>query len=158
MIKTQVIDNWLEKDLINFLHTFFLHLAPHFFSQRSHSEDENNYFYISKLNTYDPFSLYLSSKLEKFFKKNILIDDIYANIQHPNMEGSFQYDKCDVTCLLMVSKSLKEKGQFIIKDEEIIEFVQNRLIIFDSKKLHKGVAPVKGARISLAFKINFQKD
>tara|TARA_B100000989_G_scaffold298789_1_gene289856 strand:+ start:168 stop:644 length:477 start_codon:yes stop_codon:yes gene_type:complete len=157
MIKTQIIDDWLEKDLINFLHSFFLHSAPHFFCQRSHSGDKNNYFYISKLNTYEPFSLYLISKLKNFFTKNILIDEVYANIQHPNMEGSFHYDKCDVTCLLMVSENLKEKGQFIIKDEEVIKFVQNRLIIFDSKKLHKGVAPIEGVRISLAFKINFEK-
>ena len=41
-----------------------------------------------------------------------------------------------------------------IKNEDKIPFVQNRLIIFDANKLHRGLSPNKNeVRITLAFKI-----
>jgi hypothetical protein len=73
------------------------------------------------------------------------------------MEGSYHTDHSDITCLLMVSDSLKDCGHFDLKDEKMINFVKNRLIIFDSKKLHRGLAPIKGVRISLAFKMILKK-
>lgn len=84
---------------------------------------------------------------------------MYINIQHPNMDGCFHIDTSEnesvyMTCLYMVTNSLKEGGAFEIKNEDIIPFVQNRLIIFDAKKLHRGLSPSKNkVRITLAFKI-----
>ena len=43
-------------------------------------------------------------------------------------------------------------GNFEIKNEKVIEFKKNKLICFDSKKLHRGLAPTKGVRITLTFK------
>ena len=77
---------------------------------------------------------------------------MYINIQHPNMNGSFHSDDGELTCLYMVTQTLENSGHFEIKDEEKINFVQNRLITFDAKKLHRGIAPDKGVRITLAFK------
>jgi hypothetical protein len=36
--------------------------------------------------------------------------------------------------------------------EESISFKKNKLICFDAKKLHRGLAPKKGVRITVVFK------
>tara|TARA_R100000008_G_C3477005_1_gene111865 strand:- start:40 stop:507 length:468 start_codon:yes stop_codon:yes gene_type:complete len=155
-METKIIDNWLDKDLIEFLHPWFLYNSPHFFSQKSSEKDEN-LFYISNLNLNDPLSMFLNYKLQKTLNIQCYCDDLYVNIQHPDMEGSYHTDNCDITCLLMVSDTLEDCGHFDLKDEKMINFVKNRLIIFDSKKLHRGLAPIKGVRMSLAFKMILKK-
>ena len=69
-------------------------------------------------------------------------------------DGDYHTDDCNITCLYMVTDTLKDSGHLDIKDEKKINFVQNRLVIFDSKKLHRGLAPSNGVRISLAFKLD----
>tara|TARA_R100000388_G_scaffold42570_1_gene32579 strand:- start:276 stop:743 length:468 start_codon:yes stop_codon:yes gene_type:complete len=155
-METKIIDNWLDKDLIEFLHPLFLFNSPHFFSQKS-SDSDKNVFYISRLNLDDPLYIFLNYKLQKTLNIKCYCDDLYVNIQHPDMEGSYHTDHSDITCLLMVSDTLKDCGHFDLKDEKMINFVKNRLIIFDSKKLHRGLAPIKGVRISLAFKMILKK-
>ena len=56
----------------------------------------------------------------------------------------------------MVTQSLDKEEYFEIKNENKINFVQNRLIYFDAKKLHRGLAPTKlgKVRITLAFKLD----
>jgi hypothetical protein len=44
------------------------------------------------------------------------------------------------------------EGDLELKDSKII-FKENNLIILDSSKLHRGRAPKKGVRITLAFKL-----
>ena len=111
MIKTKIIDNWLDEDLVNYLNNYFLYTLPHYYGAKS-NDDDKSCFYNTPLNEQDA--------LNKFLFYN----------------------------------SLKDSGAFEIKNEDIIPFVQNRLIIFDAKKLHRGLSPNKNeVRITLAFKI-----
>ena len=49
------------------------------------------------------------------------------------------------------------EGPFEIKNEGKTKFIENRLIAFNAKKWHKGNAPKKGIRITLAFKCDRMK-
>jgi len=150
-MKTQIIDNWLDKNLVDYLEDYFLYKFPHFYGHKSNDKD-NNSFYASGLNPDDALNNFLFFKLKKTLNKNLRLERMYINVQHPNMNGSFHPDDGDITCLYMVTKTLENSGHFEIKDEEKINFVQNRLIAFDAKKIHRGNAPNKDVRITLAFK------
>ena len=152
-METKIIDNWLDEDLIKFLHPLFLYNAPHFFSQKS-NEGKGGMFYVSHLNKDDALFCFINYKLMQTLKIKYTLSDLYLNIQHPNMNGDYHTDDCNITCLYMVTETLKDSGHLDIKDEKKINFVQNRLVIFDSKKLHRGLAPSNGVRISLAFKLD----
>ena len=119
---------------------------------KSNSNNNESSFYTSICNPQNDLTNFLFFKLKKTLNKNLKLERMYINIQHPNMNGSFHLDDGDMTCLYMVTKTLENSGHFEIKDEEKINFVQNRLIAFDAKKLHRGIAPNKGVRITLAFK------
>ena len=153
MIKTKIIDNWLDEDLVNYLNNYFLYDLPHYYGAKS-NDDDKSCFYNTPLNEEDALNKFLFYKLKKTLDLNLNLDRMYLNIQHANMEGSFHNDGEYITCLYMVTNSLKDSGAFEIKNEDIIPFVQNRLIIFDAKKLHRGLSPNKNeVRITLAFKI-----
>lgn len=150
------IDNWLPKDLIEYLDEYFLYEFPHFYGHKSAAKTTSE-FYNSNLNPHDGLNKYLYTKLLKTLDNKVEILRAYINIQHPGMDGVFHWDDGDVTCLYMVTKTLKKGGYFEIKGEKKIPFVQGRLICFDAKKLHKGHAPInKGdVRISLVFKTKY---
>ena len=153
-MKTKIIDNWLDKDLVNYLNEYFLYNFPHYYGHKSNDNDKS-VFYISGLNEKDALNSFLFYKLQKTLDMSLSLERMYINIQHHEMNGSFHNDDGQMTCLYMVTSSLKNSGAFEIKDEEKIDFVQNRLIAFDAKKLHRGLAPQKGeVRITLAFKTN----
>ena len=85
----------------------------------------------------------------QYYEKDLNFTRIYINIQHPNMPGDFHKDgDADITCLYMVTGN----GNFEIKNEGEYKFEKNKLIIFDSQKEHRGLAPSEGIRITLAFK------
>tara|TARA_R110002060_G_scaffold12981_2_gene18447 strand:+ start:1227 stop:1691 length:465 start_codon:yes stop_codon:yes gene_type:complete len=150
----KIVDNWLNKDLVDYLENYFLYRFPHYYGHKSNDEDINS-FYVSSLNIEDALNNYLFFKLEKTLNKKLQLNRMYINIQHENMTGSFHKDDGDITCLYMVTKTLADSGEFEIKEENKIKFVQNRLIAFDAKKEHRGLAPNKGeVRITLAFKTN----
>lgn len=151
MIKTKIIDNWLSKDLSNYLEEYFLYNFPHYYGHKSNDLDQE-VFYNSTLNTQDALNNFLFFKLQKTINKKLKLERMYINVQHQNMNGSFHIDREELTCLYMVTETLNDSGYFEIQDEEKINFVQNRLIIFDAKKKHRGLAPNKGVRITLAFK------
>ena len=142
-----VIENWLEKDLCNFLEQKLLYETPHYYGNKSVEKDLNA-FYSTTLNQQDNLMEFLINKLKKDLNKKLKIIEFYMNIQHPGMDGSFHSDPGDLTCLYM----LTGEGNFEIKNEKSISFKKNRLICFDSKKLHRGLAPKKGVRITIAFK------
>jgi hypothetical protein len=150
-MKTIIQDNWLNKDLVLYLENYFLYDFPHYYGHKSNKEDKQS-FYNSILNPNDPLNNFLFYKLKKTLNKNLKLERMYINIQHPNMNGSFHTDDGDITCLYMVTKTNKNSGFFEIKNEQKIDFIQNRLIAFDAKKIHKGLAPENGTRITLAFK------
>jgi hypothetical protein len=51
----------------------------------------------------------------------------------------------------MVTDTLKNKDGALDVDNKIINFVKDRLVLIDAKKAHKGYAPKKGVRITLAY-------
>ena len=53
--------------------------------------------------------------------------------------------------------SLISRAKTQIKNEGKTKFIENRLIAFNAKKWHKGNAPKKGIRITLAFKCDRMK-
>jgi len=150
-----VIDNFLEKDLIEYLEKLFIYNTPHYYGHGSN--EKSNKFYCSNLNMKDTLIKYLIIKLKKKFKFNQVIRS-YINIQYNGMNGDWHPDDGSHTILLMITKTLKKgSGQFEIKDNEKInkiDFIQNRLIYFDATKQHRGMDPkeINTPRITLTFK------
>lgn len=144
-IKTIEIKNWLNKDLHQFLEYTYLYHTPHFYGEHSNNK---KFHYYCNLNE-DNLTKYLAHKITKSLKKDLNFTRIYINVQHPNMPGDFHKDgDNDITCLYMVTGN----GNFEIKNEGKYKFEKNKLIIFDSQKQHRGLAPSEGIRITLAFK------
>jgi hypothetical protein len=142
-----IVDNWLDKDLHSFLASEFLYKTPHYYGHKS-SKTSNNVFYNTDLNQIDPLIRFLIHKLQQTLNNKLIIHRTYLNIQHPHMHGDFHQDDGNFTCLYMVTG----EGNFEIKNEKPIEFKTNKLICFDSKKFHRGLAPHEGVRITLTFK------
>ena len=87
---------------------------------------------------------------------------VYANIQFPGMDGTMHVDDGDMTAIYMVTETLSPgDGAFEYIEEgkhESINFVQNRLILFEGNK-HKGMAPKEGSpRVTMAFKIALKEE
>ena len=143
-----IIKEWLDKDLHYFLEKEFLYNTPHHYGHKS-SPNSADTFYNTDLNANDPLVRFLFLKLKNSLKKNLRLIDVYINVQHPNMSGDFHLDHgATLTCIYMVTGD----GDFQIKNEGKIKFEKNKLVCFDSLKWHRGLAPSKGVRITLAFK------
>ena len=148
----KVYDNWLDKNLVEYLEDYFLYNFPHYYGHSSNN-DNQTCFYNSILNPNDALNNFLFYKLQQTLKLKLQLERMYINIQHPNMDGSFHTDDGDITCLYMATKTRKENdGAFQIKGLGKTQFVQNRLVCFDANKMHRGLAPDSGVRITLAFK------
>jgi|TARA_R100000027_G_C2201332_1_gene80073 hypothetical protein len=155
VIITSEIDDWLDKDLNEFLSYKFLYETPHFFQE--FSVNPNKKFYSFNFNNDDLIINYLTLKLQKTLQLHLKFNRIYMNIQHPGMSGEFHTDDNDeggLTCLYMLVGS----GDFEIKDEKTFQFKKNKLICFDARKLHMGHEPKKGPRITIAFKTKIIKN
>ena len=143
-----IIKEWLDKDLHSFLEKEFLYNTPHHYGHRS-SPESTDTFYSTELNPNDPLTRFLFFKLTDSLKKNLTLNRVYINVQHPNMNGSFHIDGgSTLTCIYMVTGD----GAFQIKNQGKVKFEKNKLVCFDSSKLHRGLAPSQGVRITLAFK------
>lgn len=150
----KIIDNWLDQDLVEFLEHNFLYEKAHWFGHSSLNVNKNinNSFYSHLLNNDEAINKYLFYKLKKTLNINLCLLRMYLNIQWKKMDGSFHADDGDITCLYMATKTREKDGAFEIQGEDKIKFVQNRLICFDANKMHRGLAPNDGVRITLAFK------
>ena len=147
MIETRIINNWLGEELNVYLSHRFLYTYPHEFGEYSSNRDSE--FYSHDFDRQDRMIDYLLFKLKRTIKSNAKFSRIMMNIQHPGMEGQMHQDgDANITCVYMVLGD----GDLVLETENI-PFEKDKLIIFDSKKFHKGCAPSKGARITLAFKI-----
>tara|TARA_R110002020_G_scaffold118970_1_gene271760 strand:- start:341 stop:874 length:534 start_codon:yes stop_codon:yes gene_type:complete len=171
----KIIKNFLPSDLIVFLHNYYLSL-PHFYGHKSiPTEEGGKRFYTHYLSNDDPLTKYICIRVKEAVSKDEPLGFIraYFNVQHAGMEGSFHDDDGENTILLMISDTSPGEGCFeyiervidpdepitaqsykVREDDKIkkIPFVQNTLIMFNSKFLHRGRAPKKGVRITLAFK------
>jgi len=143
---TKIIKNWLDKDLANYLKTLYTYNFPHFYGHSS--TEKGDLFYSTYFDQKENLNKFLIYKLKQTIKTPFKIKTMNLNIQHPGMEGAFHKDDCSLTALYMVTG----EGDLELKDSKII-FKENNLIILDSSKLHRGRAPKKGVRITLAFKL-----
>jgi hypothetical protein len=157
-MKYVVLDNFLENDLIIYLEKYFLEI-PHYYGHTSIKDGIP--FYSSELDMYNPLINFLCFKVNNFINDKISFLRVYINVQFKNMNGDFHTDDGDITALLMVSKTLKKNsGEFQIKlnnsenNIDKIDFIQNRIIKFNSNLEHRGLAPIEELvpRITLAFK------
>tara|TARA_R100000900_G_scaffold76201_2_gene59817 strand:- start:3071 stop:3544 length:474 start_codon:yes stop_codon:yes gene_type:complete len=155
----KIIDDWLDQDLVEFLEHNFLYEKAHWFGHSSLDKHKNinDNFYSHLLDSNEPINKYLFYKLKKTLDINLSLLRMYLNIQWKEMNGSFHTDDGDITCLYMATKTRKKDSAFQIKGTNKIKFVQNRLICFDSNKMHRGLAPDDGVRITLAFKTKIIK-
>lgn len=158
MIK--ITDNFLEKDLSEYLENYFLEI-PHTFGWSSTGLNNGSPFYQANLNFYDPLIKFLCLKIQKQVDYKLGFLRVYINIHYSNMPGGFHQDDGDTTFVLMTSKTLLiGSGQLQIQIDnnvnniESIDFVQNRLIMFPALWKHRGLDPKEHGtpRITLAFK------
>ena len=170
MFKTKVINNWLNSDLHEYIVSYFSYKVPHYFGHKSaHTLPDNFNFYSNEFHD-NPIINYFKFKLRKDFDNQIEFLRAYINVQHPDMDTLFHKDDGDVTILYMVCgegdfKLIKDFDLIKKKDDQTAEiqpkeietfkFEENKLILFDAKTPHKGEAPKKGMRITLAFKSNW---
>ena len=156
-MKTLVIDNWLEDDLVSYLNTMYTYDYPHYFGQKSLAGAKE--FYISEMNPQESMNNFLFTKLQKTLERKLDLIRMYINVQHNDMVSDFHADDGEVTCLYMASNTIEGSGAFEIHDEIVIPFVQNTLVCFAAQKLHKGHAPlnIDQPRITLAFKTSYQQ-
>jgi len=87
---------------------------------------------------------------------------VYANIQYPGMDGAMHTDDGDMTAIYMISNTLGSGiGSFEYIEEgkcESIDFVQNRLVLFEGN-IHRGLAPKElNPRVTVAFKIVLKRE
>ena len=149
-MKTQIIDNWLEPDLANFLSTYLEKNILYSLDHSSRPDTMNSNFLKSDLNIYDPIILFLQSKIKKI--KNVDLLRSYVNLHFPCHGGSFHQDDGDITFLYMPSKNV-EGGEFEIINQPRVEYKFNRLIYFNALDFHKGNSPTNNStRMTLAFK------
>jgi hypothetical protein len=159
----KVIDNFMNNDVVVALEKHFLEV-PHYYGH--FSIDSGDKFYATDMDLRNPLVMCVSEKIKKTvdYKLNFLRQ--YINVQHKDMNGSFHSDDGQITFLLMSSKTLKPgSGQFQIKvnnndnDIQSVDFIQNRLVMFDASWQHRGMAPLESntPRITLAFKTEIVK-
>jgi len=157
-----VMDDWLDIEFCDHLAKHILYFTPHSYGHTS-NKGEGVPFYHTEFNVSNFHIKYMCRKLAR----EVVEGDcgflrVYANIQFPGMDGVMHVDDGDMTAIYMVTETLSPgNGSFeYIEDgqHESIEFVQNRLILFEGNK-HKGMAPKEGSpRVTMAFKIALKKE
>ena len=146
-----VKDNFVSNEEIKMMNNYFNKL-PHYL--QTSKNDGTNIFYTIPLELESVFVDEFYEKCNEFYlKDNFRPIRCYVNVQHKNMDGDFHLDDGNLTCMLMVSKTLK-KGEGVFEiDNRSIDFIQNRLVIFDSKLKHRGKGPDhRTMRMTLALK------
>tara|TARA_Y100000004_G_C8653029_1_gene301895 strand:+ start:50 stop:523 length:474 start_codon:yes stop_codon:yes gene_type:complete len=153
-MKVTIKDNFLPD--IDKLNELFLYKTPHYWGHAS--SKDGNQFYHSPLDTDHPNLIEIHNNITKSAPMKLKMIRAYLNIQHQGMDGMFHDDDGDVTMLVMITDNPKKGGgEFEYKNEKgdiiKIEYKQNRLIIFDSKIKHRGLAYKENKpRITLTFK------
>jgi hypothetical protein len=127
-------------------------------------------FWNADLMHYTFFSEHIFNKIEKRFEKDFKLLRVYANGQTYGQDGGFHIDDDrdgHYTFILYLSDIRPENvntiggyTEFKFKNGvHAIEPILNRGVFFDSKLIHRGLAPSRGSnilRISVAFKIQIK--
>tara|TARA_R110000803_G_scaffold87508_2_gene154265 strand:+ start:472 stop:969 length:498 start_codon:yes stop_codon:yes gene_type:complete len=160
-MKLITVDNFLDISYLNKFNDYCLKEIPHNWGQ--YAIDPSKSFYYHHFEKDNEFinKIYLNvtnNIFKKILTKKPLHLRSYINIQHEGMDSELHSDEGDITVLLMVTPTPKKGGgefQYINKQGNIqnIPYKQNRLIVFESKTKHKGLAyKERNPRITLAFK------
>jgi|TARA_R100001460_G_scaffold13824_3_gene31196 hypothetical protein len=149
--------NFLDKDFLDYLAKHYLFKIHHRYGEASIGGITKSIFFSTEVHN-DEVTNFVTYKIFKKFKIN-KYQRIYINMQFNGMDGSWHIDEGDKTHMLMVTPTLKkDSGLFEIKDNDNkihqINFEQNKLVVFNSKLLHRGLAPTEigTPRITLVFK------
>ena len=150
----EIHDNILSKKLCDFLCLEILDCPLKLHSSNGNLTNYNNNFFAYHFKFDDFLVKYFAVNFLSKFNKKLKVKSVNANIQFKGQQGDWHQDDCDYTFLWMISPSLKPgDGCFEIQNQEKIDFVQDRLIIFDSKKTHRGNNSVEeNPRITIALK------
>ncbi len=152
-----VMDDWLDLEFCDHLANHILRFTPHSYGHTS-NKGEGIPFYHTEFNKGNFHIKYMCRKIAREVAKGDCgFLRVYANIQFPGMDGAMHVDDGDMTAIYMVTETLSPgDGSFeYIEDgkHESIDFVQNRLVLFEGNK-HRGMAPKEGnPRVTMAFKM-----
>ena len=152
----KIVKNWLEKDLAYRVRNYLLD-QPYTYNSTSHFKNTGRSFFVSEFNlNTNKEIISLFPHLIKQFDHDIIIIRAYANLQFIKMDGDWHTDDGEITCVWMATQTLPQgSGLLQLKNKrEDIKFDFNKLIMFDAKRPHRGLAPKKfnTPRITLAFK------
>jgi hypothetical protein len=149
----KIIDNFFDRNFADYLNHFLTFKTPHFFG---HVSLEGSIpFYSYEFNMDHPLLQFFIYKINTNYLHNKYMPlRLYINVQYIGMNGTMHTDDGDMTCLYMASETLTEgSGEFEIEGQNKHAFVNNRLILFNAKKLHMGHAPIEDKpRITLVLK------
>ena len=170
-----VVDDWLDIDFCANLANHIIYYTDHSYGQNSESgifNSDGMPFYYVECNTNNFHVKYMCGKVVnssigkdiEFLHgaKSFDFSRVYANIQYPGMDGAMHTDDGDMTALYMITNTLGSGiGAFEYIEEgkcESIDFVQNRLVLFEGN-MHRGLAPKEGEpRVTVAFKIVLNRE
>jgi len=151
----KIVKNWLDKDVAYSMQSYLLK-KPYTYSEASHSKSNSKFFSCPFDIHNDTYIKSLFPELIKQFKYDIEIIRSYANLQFTKMDGEWHTDDGEITCLWMATQTLpKGSGTLQLKNKrEDVKFEFNKLVMFDAKRPHRGLAPKEfnTPRITLAFK------
>lgn len=158
-----VIDDFLTKDEMTFVDNFFDRDVKWAYGHKTDLSTKIKWFVCSlKENPF--FTDYLLSKINKLTKYEWSFENVYANGQTMLLDGGWHKDRtADMTAILYVSditpQNIKNVNGYLnykINNEiKSIEPYKNRLVIFNSDVVHRGLAPNDPGvfRISIAWKL-----
>ena len=149
----RIVKNWLDKDVAYSIQSYLLKKSDTY-SEASLSKSNSKFFSCPFDIHNDTYIKSLFPELIKQFKYDIEIIRSYANLQFTKMDGEWHTDDGQITCLWMATKSLPKGSGTLEVGKEKIKFDFNKLVMFDAKTKHRGLAPKEfnTPRITLAFK------
>ena len=131
----KIIENWLEPELIEYLHEQFLYHTPHYYNERSSTD---TLFYSHDFNHRDLLLGHLENKLKtNYLTPKHEINRIFFNVQHPGMHGSFHVDSDEESSIsASLNISPEDEGvDFVYLENDVekrITYKRNNLILFNS--------------------------
>lgn len=170
MDNIHILDNFLQKEELD---TVAIKLSSKKWEYGHTSVKKTTPFWSMELIKDPYFTEYLKEIIEKTFSKKYVINRVYGNGQTSGQDGSFHIDdKNDnavTVCFYINNVSFEDNenagGNLVIKLPEnkydlSIEPRNNRLVLFPSKYLHRGLSfhhDIKEIRICIAWKLMIQE-
>ena len=155
----QCYDNFLDKEDLDFLRNYLLYECSHNFVEYSNRDLIGGRFYSTDFSMRDKFIMSIFHKIA--CRLNVVpefVDRVHSNIQHYGMGGNYHNDDTNNTCILMVTGDVENGFEYLDENNntQLIDFVPNKLIYFNGKKIsHRGLPPkTQTPRVTLAFKFD----